>query len=427
MSKPSPSLRSPLAIIFLTVFIDLVGFGIVLPLLPTYAKSFGASGLTVGCIMAAYSAMQFLFAPAWGALSDRIGRRPVLLVSTAGASLSYLLFAFGSSMSGHAALWVILASRIFAGICGANLTVAQAYIADITPPEDSAKRMGLIGMAFGLGFIIGPMVAIAGQWMFGKTGPGWLAAGICAANFAAAVVRLPESWKPGGSPPVQRTRLGQVRHVMESPALGFLVLVFFLATFGFTCFESNLSILVTHNYQLSEHEALKVGAVLFSFAGIIGAFVQAGPVGKLVKRLGEPRLVAGSLLVFAIGLLPMPWLHGTVGLTWGNLFSAHGGSWWLLLFFVALIAIGSGLTRPPLFALLQKAAPASERGLTFGVAQSGASLARIIGPIFAGWLYDRHPSWPYVTCAAIALVTGVVAWKRLVRSDATPMPEPRPA
>ena len=188
MSKPSPSLRSPLAIIFLTVFIDLVGFGIVLPLLPTYAKSFGASGLTVGCIMAAYSAMQFLFAPAWGALSDRIGRRPVLLVSTAGASLSYLLFAFGSSMTGHAALWVILASRIFAGICGANLTVAQAYIADITPPEDSAKRMGLIGMAFGLGFIIGPMVAIGGQWMFGKTGPGWVAAGICAAAITATTV-----------------------------------------------------------------------------------------------------------------------------------------------------------------------------------------------------------------------------------------------
>jgi MFS family permease len=114
-------------------------------------------------------------------------------------------------------------------------------------------------------------------------------------------------------------------------------------------------------------------------------------------------------------------------LTWANLLSAHGGSWWTLLFFVALIAIGSGLTRPPLFALLQKSAPAEERGLTFGVAQSGASLARIIGPVFAGWMYDRHPAWPYVTCAAIALVTGVLAWNKLVRGDSLPHAVARPA
>src|SRR5215510_4455440 len=140
--------RPSLLIIFLTVFVDLIGFGLVLPLLPNYSKSFGASGLQVGAIMAAYSLMQFVFAPAWGSWSDRVGRRPVLLISTAGAAISYAIFALGSSMTGRAALGVILVSRIFAGICGANLTVAQAYIADVTPPEDRSKRMGLIGMAF---------------------------------------------------------------------------------------------------------------------------------------------------------------------------------------------------------------------------------------------------------------------------------------
>src|SRR5216117_969058 len=141
MRKPS------LLVVFLTVFIDLIGFGIVLPLLPIYSDQFGASGLFVGVIMASFSAMQFIFAPAWGRLSDRIGRRPVLLVSTAGAAASYLVFAFGSGLTGQTALLVILGSRMLAGICGANITVAQAYIADITPPEERSRRMGLIGMA----------------------------------------------------------------------------------------------------------------------------------------------------------------------------------------------------------------------------------------------------------------------------------------
>src|SRR5215470_11411035 len=177
MRKPS------LLIIFLTVFVDLIGFGLVLPLLPNYSKNFGASGLEVGIIMAAYSLMQFVFAPAWGALSDRVGRRPVLLVSLAGAAVSYGIFAVGSAMTGRGALGVILVSRLFAGICGANITVAQAYIADITTPEERSKKMGLIGMAFGLGFIVGPGLAVLAQWRFGVTGPGWAACAICGVNF----------------------------------------------------------------------------------------------------------------------------------------------------------------------------------------------------------------------------------------------------
>jgi len=223
MKKPS------LLAIFLTVFVDLVGFGIVLPLLPTYAHSFGATGLVVGGLMASYSVMQFLFAPIWGAWSDRVGRRPVLLISIGGNVVSYALFAYASTLQGSVALGLILASRIFAGICGANITVAQAYIADITPPEDRSKRMGLIGMAFGLGFIIGPALAVLGQSLFGPVGPGLLASGICAVNFVLALTRLPESWKPGATAPITRSRLENLNYILRQPKVGFLVGVFFLA------------------------------------------------------------------------------------------------------------------------------------------------------------------------------------------------------
>src|SRR5690349_6168445 len=199
MRKPS------VLVIFLTVFIDLIGFGIVLPLLPIYAQDFGAKGWMIGAIVGSYSAMQFLFAPAWGRLSDRIGRRPVLLVSTAGAAASYAIFALGSGLSGEKALYVILASRILAGICGANITVAQAYIADITDPENRSRKMGLIGMAFGLGFTFGPPLGSVSHKYLGDAGPGWVAMSLCAANFLFALAVLPESRKPnsehaGGRP-----------------------------------------------------------------------------------------------------------------------------------------------------------------------------------------------------------------------------------
>src|SRR5437868_6983067 len=187
MKKPS------LLIIFFTVFIDLIGFGIVMPLLPLYSDKFGAPGWMNGAIVASFSLMQFLFAPAWGKLSDRIGRRPVLLVSNAGSAVAYGLFGFASHFSGEKALWVILASRVFAGICGANLSVASAYIADVSPPEKRSKSMGLIGMAFGLGFILGPALGSFSADKFGLAGPGWVAATICGANFLFTATTLVES------------------------------------------------------------------------------------------------------------------------------------------------------------------------------------------------------------------------------------------
>lgn len=240
MKKPS------LLVIFLTIFIDLIGFGIVLPLLPQYSERFGAEGFMIGLIIASFSIMQFFFAPFWGRLSDRIGRRPVILISTAGSSASYALFALASapSLSANTALTILFASRIFAGICGANISVASAYMADVTPPEQRSRGMGMIGMAFGLGFILGPVIGALCFKYLGLAGPGWVAAAICTTNFLLAVAVLVESRKPGSAPATQRATVAQWVHALKTPTVGFLVVLYFLGTFAFACFESTLPLLL---------------------------------------------------------------------------------------------------------------------------------------------------------------------------------------
>jgi len=253
MNKPS------LLIIFLTVFIDLIGFGIVMPLLPRYTEQFGAQGDQIGLVISSFSVMQLFFAPLWGRLSDRIGRRPVLLISNAGSAISYGLFAVASSMEGSSGLWMLLASRVFAGVCGANISVASAYIADITTPENRSKGMGMIGMAFGLGFILGPAIGALAAWS-GPSTPGWVAAAFCGANFLLGCFILVESRKPGQTTPVVRPKLSQLRHTVGLPGMAPLLLVFFLATFCFTCFETTLPLLLGstkfHSHNLRDASGL---------------------------------------------------------------------------------------------------------------------------------------------------------------------------
>ena len=400
MKKPS------VLIIFLTVFIDLIGFGMVLPLLPIFAKNFEASGLTIGLLMASYSAMQFVFAPIWGRLSDRMGRRPILLVSTAGAAASYAVFAIGSGMTGQGALALLFASRMVAGICGANITVAQAYIADITPPEERSKKMGLIGMAFGLGFIFGPAISGFSMKHLGLTGPGWVAAAFCAANFIFAFLKLPESRKPTSEHAAQRPRFAQWAHTLGQPKVGLLIGLFFIATFCFATFETTLGLLVSENFHLNpknEDDADTI-AYLFSFAGIVGAVVQGGAIGRLVKKLGEPKLIAISLILLAGGLVPMPFLK----------------TWPFFLIALGVLAIGSSLTRPPVFGMISNLTSADEQGITLGVAQSAGSLARIFGPIFAGTLFGHHHATPFVVSGVLAFVTGILAWVLLQKPAPAP-------
>ena len=401
-------------VIFLTVFIDLIGFGIVVPLIALYSKNFHATSWMIGVIGASYSAAQFVFAPIWGRMSDRMGRRPILLMSTAGAALSYVLFAIGSGLSnGVAALTVLLISRTFAGACGGNITVAQAYIADITPPENRSKRMGLIGMAFGLGFICGPIIGGLGLKYFGSTGPGWLAAAICALNFFLALFILAESRKPTSEPAKERPHLKQWGHTLSQPKIGLLVLIFFLATFAFSCFELTLPLLINDDFglKLTMDELRHATTItsLFVYCGLIGAFVQGGMTGRLVKLLGESKLIALSLLLTGISLILLPQIKGNGPLAWLHLFSAESVGWVKMLLVLALLAVGSQMTRPPLFGMLSNLTPENEQGATIGVAQGAGSLARIFGPLFAAPLYF-HIQWlPYVICGAVSILAAIIA------------------
>jgi DHA1 family tetracycline resistance protein-like MFS transporter len=402
-------------VIFLTVFIDLIGFGIVVPLIALYSKSFGASGWLIGLIGASFSAAQFVFAPIWGRLSDRMGRRPILLISTAGAALSYVMFALASGLSNSTmALILLLVSRTFAGACGGNITVAQAYIADITPPENRSKRMGLIGMAFGLGFICGPVIGGLGLKYLGHSGPGWLAAGICAANFILALFILAESRTPSSEHAKERPRFEQWGHTLAQPKIGMLILIFFLATFAFSCFEITLPLLINDNFHLGITNIDEIrGATtiisLFVFCGFIGAFVQGGATGRLVKKLGEPKLIALSLVMTGVSLALLPMIKGNGQLFWSHLFHSDGGPWIKMLLVLALLSVGSSLTRPPVFGLLSNLTSAHEQGATIGIAQSAGSLARILGPLFASPLYFHIPALPYLICGGISVLAGCIA------------------
>ena len=411
--------RPSVLIVFLTVFIDLIGFGIVVPLVPLYSRHMGASGFVIGAIIAAFSAMQFLFAPVWGRLSDRIGRRPVLLISTAGAIFAYAIFAVGSGLENHAAaLWTLFASRLFAGLCGGNITVAQAYIADITPPDQRSRRMGLIGMAFGLGFIFGPIIGGLSLKYLGSTGPGWVASALCAANFLLAFFILPESRKPTSEHAAPRPHLAQWQHTLTQPKVGLLVIVFFLATFCFSCFETTLPLLVSDNFHLNIRADVRSAVIvvyLFVFCGIVGALVQGLAIGRLVKALGEPRLIAVSLVLTGVSLAILPFISGPRTFAWKTLFQAGGVPWLYLYSMLAVLSVGSALTRPPLFGLLSNLTPDHEQGATIGVAQGAGSLARILGPIYAATLFTHHPALPYLTCAAVAVATGALVAQRLCR------------
>jgi len=413
--------RPSVLIIFLTVFIDLIGFGIVVPLVPVYSRQFEAHGAVIGLIIASFSAMQFLSAPIWGRLSDRHGRRPILLLSTAGAAASYVLFALSSGLSNHVAgLWLMALSRMFAGLCGGNITVAQAYIADITPPEQRSKKMGLIGMAFGLGFILGPALGGMSLHWFGLTGPGWVAAALCSVNFVLAFFILSESRHPGTAEASTRPHLAQWAHTLTRPKVGLLVVVFFLATFCFSCFESTLPLVVGDNFHLdfrNNESSASTIAYLFAYCGIIGALVQGLGIGSLVKRFGEPKLIAISLVFTAISLAMLPFIKGTKLASARALFHHEALPWLLLLLALGLLSIGSSLTRPPLFGLLSNLTPSHEQGATIGVAQSAGSLARILGPIYSTTLLHYVPVLPYLTCTAILLCTSFVVAQKLCREN----------
>ncbi len=355
---------SPLIIVFVTVFIDLLGFGIIIPLLPFYAETFGATAFTVGLLATSFSLMQFIFAPIWGRVSDRVGRRPIILLGLLGSCLSYFGFGMASTLTS------LFAARIFAGIAGANIPTAQAVVADLTTPENRARGMGMVGAAFGLGFIFGP--AIGGFLSrYGYSVPAFFASGLSLVNFVAAWFLLPETLKPEHRALERVGRIDALRSALARPHLPLLLVIGFLVVAAFSAFESTFALFAERSYGFG---ASSIGYV-FAFVGIVLVIVQGFLVGRVVKRIGEHHIVPASLAIVAIGLLMIPATRSVAALLVAN----------------GVMAVGMGLLN---------------------------SLARIVGPLWGGFAFDHLGiGMPYITSAAVMGIAAALSIHALWRSQ----------
>jgi multidrug resistance protein len=386
----------PLIIVFVTVFIDLLGFGIIIPLLPFYAETFGATAFTVGLLATSFSLMQFIFAPIWGRLSDRVGRRPIILLGLLGSCLSYFAFGMASTLTS------LFAARIFAGIAGANIPTAQAVVADLTTPENRAKGMGMVGAAFGLGFIFGP--AIGGFLSrYGYSVPAFFASGLSLVNFIAAWFLLPETLKPEHRAIERVGRLDALRSALARPHLPLLLVIGFLVVAAFSAFESTFALFAERSYGFG---ASSIGYV-FAFVGIVLVIVQGFLVGKVVKRIGEHHIVPASLAIVAIGLLMIPATQSVAALLVAN----------------GVMAVGMGFNNPSLMSLVSRYSAAEDQGGVMGLTQSLNSLARIVGPLWGGFAFDRLGiGMPYITSAAVMGIAAALSIHALWRSQTSAGP-----
>ncbi len=398
---PVPGTRSALLIVFLVVFIDLLGFGIVLPLLPLYGEGYvdalihggrdnRTGGAILGLLMASFSAMQFVFAPIWGRVSDRVGRRPILLVGLAGSVVFYALFGYASDLplaAAGLALTLLFVARLGQGMSGATISTAQAVIADCTPPEKRKHGMALIGAAFGIGFTFGPIIGAGSLKLLPQHhgAIGYVAAGLSFTAFLLGVVLLPETRRPG-SAPVDRRWLNWhgVRLALSTPAIAPVVLTFFLATLGFASFEVTLSLLNKDALGLKEDNNFLV----FAYVGLVLLLTQGFLYRRLAKRVSEPTFMAMGMALMALGVASL----GAV--SW--MASAGAADFALklgcTLASLTVAVIGFAFLTPSAQALISRRTDPGRQGEILGVNQSAAALARILGPIFGLTLYQLHPS-----------------------------------
>ena len=407
MPAEASSSRAAKLIVFVVVFIDLLGFGIVLPLLPVYGDRFVkpvlgteagsvASGIVLGLMMSSFSLMQFLFAPAWGRLSDRIGRRPILLLGLLGSVGAYALFGYASSMNpdGQALLALILlfVSRAGAGIAGATISTAQAVIADSTRPEERRGGMALIGAAFGIGFTFGPLLG-AGAMYFAPETPwatGALASALSLAAFAFASVGLPETRVPGGHSADRKIFDARASMaVLSNPSVGPVILINFLATIGFAGFESTLALLNRDFLGFEERNNFLV----FTFVGFVLAMVN-GAYRGMAKRMSEiPTIAAGIVLMGT----------GVAGLSLVTMIESSGERWLAAFPSLALAVAGFGLMTPGVQSLVSRRADQNRQGEILGVNQSCSALARILGPVLGLTLYRAWPLLPFALGGVLVL------------------------
>jgi len=413
---PAPR-RSAMLVVFLVVAIDLLGFGIVLPLQPLFAKKFLADagplerGLVIGVLFSSFSLMQFIFSPMWGRVSDRIGRRPILLLSLAGSVVFYALFGFASALpqeQATLALLLLLVSRIGAGIAGASVSTAAAVIADCTPPEGRAKGMALIGAAFGVGFTFGPLIAWAGEETFqgAPWGAGAMAAALSLVALIVAALIFRETLPPGPKPPREFFSLRRTREVLRMPTVGVLVLIYGLAIFGFANLESTLALFTESVFKLSRRDTYLV----FAFTGFVLMVAQGGLYRPLATRRSEGFLMKLGVAMMFLGLAGFASVAYAAHLMTGSPDAVAGLK---TLFYVSLtVAVtGFAFVNPSVTALVSKRADPHRQGEVLGVNQSFAAMGRILGPLAGVVAFELDASHvaPYaVAVAALIAVTALL-------------------
>jgi MFS family permease len=365
-------------VLFAVVILDLVGFGIVMPVLPFWAKEFGADALAFGLIQSSYAVAQFVCAPLWGRLSDRVGRRPVLLGTIAGTALAMLATGLAPSLA-----W-LFAARTLAGAFAANISVASAYIADVTPPEERTRFMGLLGASFGIGFVLGPALG-ALLVPYGHAVPMFFTAGLAALNWGVAALRLTEPARHEAA-----ARAGVRLPLLRDPAVRAVVVANLAFSLAVTQLETFFAYLMIDRFGW---EASRFAWILVAMAVVMGG-IQGGAMKALSARYPERRLVMGGVAVLALGFAGVP-LAPTVA---------------VLLVALLLAAVGRAVAQPALLSLASQAARPEERGAVMGAFQSSASLARVVGPALGGVLYGL--ALPYPFWLASALLAGVLLGAR---------------
>jgi multidrug resistance protein len=369
--------KLPLLIIFLTIFIDLLGFGLVIPILPFYAEHYGASAFQVGLLSMSYSLMQFIFAPVWGRISDRTGRRPVLLFCLFGTAVGHLIFAFADS------LIMLFVARSLTGIAAASIAVAMAYISDVTTEDNRAKGMGLVGAAFGLGFIFGPAFGgILSQYGFPV--PIYFASLLSLIASLLAYFKLPESFIPGkqSNKEEQKFNYQNLKNAINNPAIGILFIIFFMITLSFANLETMFALFTERKYGFDA----TTNGYLFTLVGIISALTQGMLIGPLVKKFGEQKLITTSIFLLGTGFILFPLAN----------------SIYAFLPVVALIAFSIGVHNPSVITLISKNTPPEKQGGILGLNQSLGSLARVLGPVWGGFFFDRISiGFPFISAGIL--------------------------
>lgn len=403
-----PAVRAPaLAVLFAVVFINLVGFGLVVPLLPFFAQSLKAEAWQITLMFSAYSLGQFFAEPFWGRLSDRVGRKPVLLVTLVANALGYLMLAFVPN------IWLAIAVRLFTGLGAGNISTVQGYVADVTPPEQRAGRMGLIGAAFGLGFIVGPgLGGLLTQPQLGRLGyqlPIFLAAALAALAAVGVMVFLRESRAKADPAAARPAFLAGLKDARTNPVVSRVLVVTLIYMAGFSAMESVFGLWSESRYAWGAREV----GLSFMIVGVISVLNQGFLAGRLARRFGEARVLATGMLLFGSSLVlqilaPVQWFPAT-RLELGGL-SLPVVQGWVIPLVMAVGACGMSLAMPNISAMISRASPPDRQGAMLGLNMASSSVARIFGPMVAGGLFSGlGHDWPFLIGALLTVPAAVMA------------------